>query len=45
MARSCNHEELLLVAGKDVNMEVEESTALGAITKRQRVKTQLTEKT
>jgi hypothetical protein len=32
-------------AGKDVNKETEESTALGVITKQRPVKTQQTEKT
>jgi predicted metal-binding protein len=32
-------------AGKDVNMEVEEVTALEAVTRRQQVKIQQTEKT
>jgi hypothetical protein len=34
-----------LVAGKDLNMEAEESTVLGAILKLPLVKTQQTEKT
>jgi hypothetical protein len=33
------------VAGKDVNTEAEESTALGAVTRRQQVKTQQAVKT
>jgi hypothetical protein len=38
--RSCE-----TVAGKDMNKDAEESTALGAVTKQQLVKMQQTEKT